>query len=193
MGFSNEEIKAYIEEILVDYPVCEFAYGSPSQIPVSDKVYTICETDCERYKKCWACPPHAGNVDDNIKRLNHYNNCMVYSTIWEVSDAWNKEACVFAKRQHEEVSRSIRERLLEHFGIPMESLDDNPTPEIHFLSSGCMICEACVCPEEPCKHPAERQMAMESHGIVIVSLAEELGLTAMYDSTTVVYFSMILW
>ena len=193
MSNIDETIKSYIEEILVDYPIFEFAYGKPGDIPISDKVYTICETDCERYKKCWACPPHAGTLEDNIKRLSSYSNCCVYSTIWEVTDSWDLSACVGAKRQHEEVSRQIRERILEHYNIPMESLDDNPRPDIHCLSSGCMICEACVCPNEPCKHPQERLMAMESHGVVIVLLAEQLGLTIALDSTTVIYLSMILW
>lgn len=193
MSDIKSTMKNYIEEIMVDYPICEYAFGHPSQIPISDKVYTICETDCERYKKCWACPPHAGTMEDNIKRLNSYENCFVFTTIWEVSDSWNKEACVFAKRQHEEVTRQIRERVFEHFNLTMESLDDNPRPDIHFLSSGCMICEKCACPDEPCKHPQERMMAMESHGVVIVLLAENLGLTIQYDSTTVVYLSMLLW
>lgn len=182
-----------LENMMMDYPICEYAYGDPKTIPISDKVFTICETDCVRYKKSWACPPHAGEIQDNIDRIHSYDHFMIFSTVWPVSDSWNAEACLGVKKEHEALTREFRTRLLTECGVPMESLEENNCPDIYILSAGCSICEVCACPCEPCRHPKERLMTMESHGIVVMQMMEELGLTYTYDGTTVAYFTMVLW
>ena len=192
-NFSSQRVKEYIENLILEYPVCEYVFGSPSDIPFSDRVFTICETDCKRYGHSWACPPHAGDLTINIERIKKYHHCLVFSTIWEVTDAWNFDACLEVRKQHEVMTREIRKKVLGHFGLEEESLAENPNPDIYFLSAGCAICEDCSCPDSECKHPKERLMTMESHGILAVSLVEKLGLTSMYDGTTTVYFTMILF
>ena len=191
--FDIQDMESYLESMTLDYPICEYAFGDTSQIPLSDKVYTICETDCQRYKKCWACPPNAGTIEYNIGRMKHYRRFFVYSTVWEVSDAMNFDACLGVRREHEAMARAFRRELFDHYGLTMQSLDEDPYPVIHFMSAGCAICDKCACPDEPCRHPEERLMSMESHGILIMQLVEELGVTYSYDGTTVVYFSMILY
>ena len=192
-NFSSQRVKEYIENLILEYPVSEYVFGSPSDIPFSDSVFTICETDCKRYGHSWACPPHAGDLTINIERIKKYHHCLVFSTIWEVTDAWNFDACLEVRKQHEVMTREIRKKVLGHFGLEEESLAENPNPDIYFLSAGCAICEECSCPDSECKHPKERLMTMESHGILAVSLVEKLGLTSMYDGTTTVYFTMILF
>ncbi len=193
MAINSTEVKEYLEELIGEYPICEYAYGTTDQIPYTDKVFTICKTDCKRYGHSWACPPNAGTIEDNIKRVGRYENLLVFSTVWEVSDAFNFDACLFVKAEHEELTREFREKLLSHFDLPVESLEENPAPPIYMLSSGCSICETCACPDEPCRHPKERLMSMESHGMLVMKLVEDLGLTAVYDGTTVVYFTSILF
>lgn len=188
-----ENIENYLEELIGEYPICEYAYGNTDQIPFSDKVFMICETDCQRYQHCWACPPNAGTIEDNIARIGHYKRFLVFSTVWEVSDAFNFDACLFVRKEHEAMTREFREKLLAKYGLEPEALADNPTPPIYILSAGCAICEECACPNEPCRHPKERLMSMESHGILIMKLVEDLGLTYSYDGTTVVYFSAVLF
>lgn len=187
------EIKEYLENAIQEYPICEYAFGDPKEIPFSDKIFTICETDCKRYQHSWACPPYAGDLETNIKRIGNYEQFLVFSTVWEVSDAWNFDACLEVRKQHEELTRQLRQKVLAHFGKEEESLEENSAPDIYFLSAGCAICEECACPQQECRHPKQRLMTMESHGILIMSLTEKLGLTFSYDGTTVVYFSMILF
>lgn len=186
-------IRDFLESLTGDYPICEYAFGTTDMIEFSDKVFTICETDCERYGHSWACPPNAGQISHNIWRINCYRNFFLFSSVWEVEDAWDTRKCLDVKRQHEEMSREIRTRLLEEYQQPMESLDENETPEVYMLSTGCTLCDTCTCPSEPCRHPKERLMSMESHGILIVKLVEDCGLTASYDGQSVVYFTMILF
>lgn len=170
-----------IESLISEYPICEYCFGSTAQIPFSDKVFTICETDCKRYKHCWACPPHAGSIEDNIAGCHSYNNFFLFSTVHEVADAWNVDACLEAKRDHEALSRELRSRLLLL------------NPCIYMLSTGCSICDVCGCPDEPCRHPEERLYSSESHGIVLMQLVEEMGLCFNYGGETAVYFSMVLF
>lgn len=188
-----EHIESYLEELIGEYPICEYAFGDMDQIPFSDKVFMICETDCQRYGHCWACPPNAGTIEDNIARIGHYKRFLVFSTVWEVSDAFNFDACLLVRKEHEAMTREFREKLLDHYGLKPEPLADNPAPPIYVLSAGCSICDTCACPEEPCRHPEERLMSMESHGILIMKLVDDLGLTYSYDGTTVVYFTAVMF
>lgn len=185
--------REYLEELAGEYPVCEYAFGDTSMIEFSDKVFSICETDCKRYGHSWACPPNAGQIEGNIKRIRHYSSFFLFSSVWEVEDAWDTDKCLNVKREHEAISRQIRERIAAEYAFPMESLAENGTPEVYMLSTGCALCDECTCPEEPCRHPKERLMSMESHGILIVKLVEDCGLTSRYDMNSVVYFTMILF
>lgn len=188
-----KDMEARLEELIGGYPICEYAFGDTEQIPFSDKVFTICETDCRRYGRCWACPPNAGTIEENIARVGKYSRFLVFSTVWEVSDAFNFDACLFVRKEHEALTREFRKKLLEGYGLTKASLEEDPEPPVYVLSAGCSICETCACPEEPCRHPEDRLMSMESHGILIMKLVEDLGLTFAYDGTTVVYFSAVLF
>jgi len=186
-------ISEFLENLTGEYPICEYAFGEISLIEFSDKVFTICETDCKRYGHSWACPPNAGMIAENIARIQNYDHFFLFSSVWEVEDAWDTEKCLSVKREHEEMSRNIRERMLETYHLPKESLEEEPAPDLYMLSTGCTLCEQCACPSEACRYPADRLMSMESHGILIVKLVEECGLTSGYDGNTVVYFTMILY
>lgn len=177
----NTITNEFLEQLSAEFPICEYAFGTTDQIPFSDKVLFICQTDCKRYGHSWACPPHAGEISENIARCRSYSRFFLFSTVWEVSDAWNTEVCLEAKKAHEALTREFREQLsAQAFSF-------------YTLSSGCSICDVCACPDEPCRHPEDRLPSMESHGIVIMQLVEEMGLTFSYDGTTAVYFSMILY
>lgn len=178
---TEQERKEAVESTVLDYPICEYCFGDTSQIPFSDKVWYICETDCERYGHSWACPPYCGEIHENIEKCMQYQHFLLFSTVVEVENAWDKEVCLRAKSSHEEISRSIRARLKEQFS------------DFYVLSTGCTTCEKCACPEEPCRHPEERLSSMESHGIVIMQLADEMELCYSYGGDTIVYFSMILF
>lgn len=182
-----------MESLAGEYPVCEFAFGDTSEITFSDKVFTICENECQRYGHSWACPPNAGTIEENIARIRSYSNYFVFSTVWEAERSWDLEACLELKKEHENITRAIRERILTELDIPLESHDENPRPEVYFLSSGCAICDKCACPDEPCRHPKDRLMTMESHGVTIMELLDNKGLTYFYDDKSVVYFTMILF
>lgn len=178
---TEQEQKEIVESAALSYPICEYCFGDTARIPFSDKVRYICETDCERYRHSWACPPYCGDIRENIDKCRQYQNFFLFSTVVEVANAWDKEVCLRAKSGHEEISRNLREKL-------KEKLED-----FYMLSTGCTICEKCACPDEPCRHPKDRLSSMESHGIVIIQLADEMGLCYNYGDDTIVYFSLVLF
>lgn len=178
---TEQEQKEIVESAALSYPICEYCFGDTAQIPFSDKVRYICETDCERYRHSWACPPYCGDIRENIDKCRQYQNFFLFSTVVEVANAWDKEVCLRAKSGHEEISRNLRAKLKERLG------------DFYMLSTGCTICEKCACPDEPCRHPKERLSSMESHGIVIMQLADEMGLCYNYGGDTIVYFSLVLF
>ena len=176
-----ESVEKIIEEIASQYPMCEYCFGDVADIPFSDRVRHICRTDCSRYGNCWACPPHCGEVEDCIARCREYSRFFLFSTVTEVSDAWNSEECLRVKSAHEELSRALNGELREKLTRYL------------MLSTGCTLCPKCACPEEPCRFPEERLSSMESHGIVIIKLAEDMGLTHTFGSDSIVYFSIVLF
>ncbi len=81
--------------------------------------------------------------------------------------------------------------LMERFiSGELKSVLDVP---VYILSTGCEICETCVCPDFPCRHPKERLMAVESHGIVRIQLAEKVGMNVQYSGKIAVYFRMVFF
>ena len=190
-------IRNILENLINDYPICEYCFGTTDQIPFSEKVRYICENECSRCNHCWACPPYVGSVHDNMKKCLQYPHFFLFSTVNPVTDAWNTEECLMAKKDHEAVTRDIRKRLYEETGLPMTAPEDadlngKPAPFL-VLSTGCAICDVCASPDEPCRHPEERLNSMESHGIVIFSLAESMEMCYNYGNDSATYFSMVLY
>ena len=153
-----------IEAFIYDYPVCEFFYLTPDDLVFSDKVRYICENECTRYGKCWACPPAVEPIEKCIEKCRGYKHVFLFSTVGEVSDSLNMSACVAAKRNHEEVTLALRGRFREAFG-------DN----VLALSTGCALCEQCAYPTEPCRHPDRRLSTVESHGILLLGTVQKAG------------------
>ena len=195
-----QNVEQYLEELMAEYPICEYAFGDPKDIPFSKEVLHICITDCPRYGHSWSCPPSAGDIQENMALVSSYSRFLVFSTVHEVADAWNFDACLAVRKEHERMTRDFRKKLLEHYNLPLTELHPaseaaearEPAP-FYVLSAGCSLCDDCTYPDAPCRNPKERLQSMESHGILILKLVDDLNLTFQYDSTTVVYFSMILF
>ncbi|NLM83739.1 MAG: DUF2284 domain-containing protein [Clostridiales bacterium] len=178
----ERDFRDTIEAFIYDYPVCEFFYLTPDDLVFSDKVRYICENECARYGKCWACPPAVGPIEKCIERCRSFKHVFLFSTVAEVSDSLNMSACVAAKNRHEEVTLQIRDRFREAFG------DD-----VLALSTGCALCEACAYPDGPCRHPDRRLSTIESHGILLPATAQKVGASYACTSETVVFFSLIFF
>lgn len=173
--------KEIIEEFIYDYPVCEFYYLTLDDLIFSDRVRYICEHDCPHYNKSWACPPAIKPIGSCIEACGAFEHVFLFTSVAEVPDCMNFSACLEAKRDHERMTLELREKFTAHFG------------KVLALSTGCMLCEECVYPDAPCRHPEERLSTIESHGIMIMETASRLGVAFDCGNNIVTYFSLIFF
>lgn len=177
MADSKEIIEGFINE----YPVCEYYFLKHDDLVFSEKVRYICEHECNHYNKSWACPPNIPSVEECMKECDEYDNVLLFSTVAEVTDNLNFTECLAARKDHEQVTRELRDEFKKHFN------------KVLTLSTGCMMCDECGYPDVPCRHPEERLSTIESHGILIMQTAESIGMCYDCGNNMVTYFSLIFY
>ncbi|NLO49123.1 MAG: DUF2284 domain-containing protein [Clostridiales bacterium] len=178
---NNKTINKIIEEFIYAYPVCEFACLTPGELNFSDKVRYICERECPNYGKSWACPPGIEPIGLCIEKCLAFDHVFLFTSIAEVSDCMNFDACLQARRSHEQMTRDIKKRFEERFGTVLA------------LSTGCTLCDKCAYPDNPCRHPSDRLSTIESHGILIMETASRLGIMLDCGNNMVTYLSLIFF
>ena len=177
---SNEH-RERIESFLPEYPVCEYVFLETEDLVFSDKVRFICEKECPRYGHSWACPPVIGTIQECMERCRRFSHALLFTTAADVPDIADFQGCLNARRDHEQVSYDLTERIKQEFG------------ETLTLTTGCMTCKTCSYPDTPCRHPEQRFATIESHGILIMQTAADAGLSYNFDGHTVIYFSLVFY
>ena len=177
----EKDFKEIIEGFVYDFPVCEFSYLKPDDLIFTERVRYICEHDCPHYNKSWACPPAIDEIDRCIGACKSFTHVFLVTSVAEVPDCMNFAACLEAKRDHEQMTLSLRKRFEENFG------------KVLALSTGCMLCNQCAYPDAPCRHPEDRLSTIESHGILIMETASRAGITCDCGNNAVTYFSLIFF
>ncbi len=178
---SEKDFKETIEEFIYDYPVCEFYYLRPDELIFSDKVRYICEHECPHYGKSWACPPGIQDIESCIKECQRFENVFLFTSVASVPDCMDFDACLAARKDHEQMTHDIRKQFQLRFG------------KVLALSTGCMLCDTCTYPDEGCRHPEERLSTIESHGILIMETASRLGVTLDCGNEIVTYISLVFF
>ena len=178
-GASREELEAR----LVELPLVEYAYFKAEDIEFTERIRTVCRTECPQYGTTWACPPAVGTVDECRERCQRFSDAFVFTTIAEVPDIEDFEACLATRGPHEDVTRQVREVFRDLYGDCLV-----------LSTESCALCAACTYPEgKPCRHPEHMIPCVESHGIAVTTLAEQAGMSYFYDTTTVVWFSVVFY
>ena len=172
-----------LEEKLAELPLYVYHFMTPEELDFNERIRWICEHECPMYGKSWACPPAVGAVAECKAKCLQYKNCLMISTITEVSDIASIDETLATRPEHEEVTNMVRELFREQ-GI-----------EPYILSTeSCAACERCaVLDGEPCRDPERMHPCVESHGINILPVIDELGLTFQYGENVVTWFSLLLY
>ncbi len=174
--------RALLEAGLAELPVAQYVFFRTEELEFSERVRIVCQTECPRYGRSWACPPAVGTVADCERRCLAYENGLLISTLTEVRDAADMEETLATRPAHETVTRQVRQLLLEQGVRP------------YVLSTeSCAICEKCTYPDAPCRHPEQMFPCVESHGIVVTALAERFGVEYQYGNNVVTWFSLLLY
>lgn len=171
-----------IEEKLLELPIVQYAWLEVSDIPFSERVRSICKEECPRYGTSWACPPGVGTVQQCRERCSGYDGIFVFTTIAEVMDIANMEETLATRREHEEVTKQIREIFSGYQGETLA-----------LSGESCAICENCAYPDAPCRFPQKMLPCIEGYGIVVPLLAEKAGIVFDNGGNIVTWFGMILY
>lgn len=171
-----------IEEKIAQFPICEYAFIRPEEIPFSEKVRYICRTECPRYGTSWACPPAVGTLEECRERCLAFEKGFIFTTVSEGADLENMDAMLAMRGGHEKITRRIVEIFRENY------------EEVQaFSTESCAICETCSYPDAPCRHPDYMLPSVEGQGILVTELAERHGMTFLNGSNVVTWFSLILY
>ena len=172
-----------LEAGLSELPLYFYDFIDPEKLEFSSRIRWICEHECPMYGKSWACPPGVGSVEECAARCARYQNCLMISTITEVADIADINLTLATRPEHEAVTNQVRE-LMRSQGI-----------DPYILSTeACAACERCAILDGlPCRRPDRMHPCIESHGINILPLLEELGLAFQYGENVVTWFSLLFF
>ena len=172
-----------LEEQLSQLPLYTYHFIAPEDLEFNERIRWICQHECPMYGKSWACPPAVGEVAECERKCKSYVNCLMISTITEVNDISDIQETLATRPEHEKLTNQVRDLMREQ-GI-------NP----YILSTeACAVCERCAFLDGlPCRLPGKMHPCVESHGINVLGLLEELGLSFQYGENVVTWFSLLFY
>jgi len=175
--------KELLEEQLSELPLYVYHFFDPKELEFTDRVRWICEHECPMYGTSWACPPAVGSVSQCRAKCLRHSSALLISTIVEVSDIANIAEGLATRPAHEAITNQVRD-LMRQQGV-----------EPYILSTeSCAECDRCAYLDgQPCRFPERMHPCVESHGINILPLIEDLGLTFQYGENVVTWFSVLLY
>ena len=175
--------KEKLEEGLAELPLYIYDFLKPEELEFSHRIRWICENECPMYGSSWACPPAVGTVEECRRRCMGYKNCLMISTIAEVSDIADIDQTLATRPEHEAATDQVRD-LMRAQGV-----------EPYVLSTeSCALCARCaVLDGQPCRHPEHMHPCVESHGINIIPVLESRGINFQYGSNVVTWVSLLLY
>lgn len=175
--------RALLEAQLAELPLYVYQFLNPRELEFSDRIRWICEHECPMYGKSWACPPGVGSVESCKGKCLGYDNCLMISTITEVTDISDINETLATRPAHEKITNQVRDLMREQ-GV-------NP----YILSTeACAVCERCAILDGlPCRMPGRMHPCVESHGINILGLLENQGLAFQYGENVVTWFSLLFY
>ena len=102
-----------LEEKLSELPLYIYDFIDPQELEFSDRIRWICRNECPKYGTTWACPPGVGTVEECHARCMVYHNCLLISSIAEVTDIADIDETLSTRPAHEELTEQVAELLRE--------------------------------------------------------------------------------
>lgn len=178
-----EEFKSKIEMRILQLPLMQYEWLTPSELTFKEEVRQICKQECPMYGKSWSCPPAVGTVEECRQNCMDYQGVFLFTTIAEVTDIANMEETLKTRFEHENITRTLG-KIFRAEGAQVKLLS----------SESCAICETCAyCEGKKCRYPQHMIPCIESHGILVTELAEKYGIPFLDSMTTVQWFGLVLY
>lgn len=175
--------RSILEAQLAELPLYTYEFLDPEKLEFSQRIRWICENECPMYGQSWACPPAVGSVEECHAQCRRFNRCLMVSTITEVRDIADIDETLSTRPDHEAITNQVGD-LLRAQGI-----------EPYILSTeACAECDRCAYLDgQPCRFPQRMHPCVESHGINLLAVLEELGLSFQYGENVVTWFSLLFY
>ena len=176
---NHEQLEAQLTEL----PLYTYEFIDPKALEFSDRIRWICQHECPMYGQSWACPPAVGSVAECSGKCRNFENCLMIATITEVQDIANIEETLATRPEHEAITNQVRD-IFRSLGV-----------EPYVLSTeACAECDRCAYLDgQPCRFPERMHPCVESHGINLLAVLEELGLSFQYGENVVTWFSLLFY
>ena len=172
-----------LEDQLAQLPLAQYEFFSTEELEFSERIRLVCEMECPRYGKTWACPPAVGEVAQCKAKCLSYNSCLLVGTITEVEGEYCMEKSLATRPEHEKLTNQIRS-LMRQQGV-----------EPYILSTeACAACDRCAYLDGlPCRLPGRMHPCIESHGINMIPTLEENGLEFNFAADVITWYSMLFF
>ncbi len=176
------DLKELIEERIAPFPIYQYEFLKSVELTFEPKVRSICRSECPMYGTTWSCPPAVGTPEECRARCLAYEDVLLIATVAEVADIANMDETLATRREHERITREVRDQFTE-LGRGTMVLS----------SEACRICESCAWPDSPCRHSDLMFPCVESHCILVTQLAERFGMDFIAGAGVVTWFSLIFF
>ena len=175
--------KELLEAQLAEFPLFSYGFIDPKTLDFTQRVRYVCGAECPMFGKSWACPPAVGEVEECKSRCMAYANCLMIATITEISDIANVPEALATRAPHEAITNEIAE-LMRRQGV-----------DPYILSTeACAVCERCAYLDgQPCRYPDRMHPCIESHGINVIPMLENLGLDFFYGGNIITWYSLLFF
>ena len=172
-----------LEGQLAELPLYSYHWIDPRELEFTDRVRWVCEHECPMYGKTWACPPGVGTVARCRARCEGFENCLMISTVTEISDIGNLQEALDTRPDHEAVTDAVGQ-ILRNLGA-----------EPWILSTqACAVCDRCAYLDgQPCRHPEKMHPCVESYGINLIPTLERVGVEYQFGRNVVTWFSLLFY
>ena len=172
-----------LDQQLSQLPLYIYAHVDPAGLEFSQRIRWICENECPRYGKSWACPPAVGDVESCKAKCLAHKECLVIGTVTETEDIADMETALATRFDHEAITEEVAQ-LLRSQGI-----------EPYILSTeSCAFCEHCAwCEGKPCRFPEKLYPSMEACGLFVSGVCSDNGVKYYYGDDKIAYTCCILY
>jgi predicted metal-binding protein len=161
----------------------EYAFLFSKQVTFSDEVRRLCERNaCGMYGKSWACPPSVGSVEDCKAKCRVFHHALIFTSLSTLRKKHDIRGWQGARIRHETINESVVSIVRSQFDKMLA-----------LSTEGCMVCENCTYPNQPCRFPKRMFPATEGFGINVLELAKTCGITYYNGPNTVTYFSILFF
>lgn len=198
------------ENYALDLGFTKAVFLDDFQLEAEEKFRIYCNSDqCDRYGNSWVCPPGSGTIEDYQDLFSQYKSVLLLQTVKKMKGlgsksfeqeegkqaAWNLDEIYGLEREHNERLLKLLSflRAKERLAQKDRAEDLDKREFLALTTGGCLLCEECTFPQEPCIKPEIRMHSLSASGIDVEKLCKKAGLDFSFGGSSVYYTACLLF